>query len=159
MRGRVWLVVAPETETRIAIARIVSARLSAVPGLTSLAVIGSTALGTATPESDVDMVGTYDEALDRAEWAAACDEVGRDPDRFAHATAPGAITEALRVDGVPVHVMLGPDEVLADFVRRAPSFSETQREHSRSYGEAIVLHDPKELWPAVKRAALRRLDQ
>jgi hypothetical protein len=142
-----------EVEKRKQIAKRITIPLVQVPGITSLAVIGSVAMGTAGPESDIDVVGTYDSGLDPDALESAFDAIGRDPKMVAISSDPQGFTAALRVDGVSVHVMLGPEGYLLGCRERVSQASHDQYELAfASYGEALVLHDPKELWPGVKAA-------
>jgi len=145
---------------RVRVAETVGERLREVPGLTSLAVIGSTALGTATADSDVDMIGTIDDDFDSARWEAECQGIGNDPGMTATTTDPASFTAALRVRGVPVHVMLGPERCLISMAEEAATYDPRRLAHALPYGDAHALHDPKALWPrvrdAVKEAVGRR---
>ncbi|MBM4050159.1 MAG: hypothetical protein FJ279_34115 [Planctomycetes bacterium] len=132
--------------------RIVEA-LRQVPGLTSLGAIGSVAMGTAGAVSDLDMVGTYGPGFHLSAFEAACDSIGRDPDAVAHSADPETLIAALRVEGVSVSVILGPESHLLDTARRVLQAPREDYDLKfASYGHAAVLYDPKNLWPGVKAA-------
>jgi hypothetical protein len=142
-----------EVQKRKQIAKRITIPLTQVPGITSLAVIGSVAMGTAGPESDIDVMGTYDSRLDSDALENTFDVIGRDPKMVAISSDPQGLTVALRVDGVSVHVMLGPESYLLGCTERVSQASYEQYDLKfASYGKALVLHDPKGLWPGVKAA-------
>lgn len=142
-----------EVQKRKRIAKRITISLAQVSGITSLAVIGSVAMGTAGPESDIDVVGTYDSELDQSALEGTFDVIGRDLKMVAVSSDPQGLTAALRVDDVSIHVMLGPESYLLGCTERVAQASREQYELAfASYGEAVVLHDPKGLWSGVKAA-------
>lgn len=138
---------------RLEIARRVAARLASVQGLTSVAVFGSVATGEADEHSDLDLAATYGDKFDRAAFDAACDAIGRDRDCLTSSSDPVCSMTALRVDGVAIGLMLGPESHLRRTVELvAAADVQRYRQVFRSQAVAIVLHDPGSLWPDVTRA-------
>jgi len=66
---------------------------------------------------------------------------------------PWTLIAALRVEGVSVSVILGPESHLLDTARRVLQAPREDYDLKfASYGHAAVLYDPKNLWPGVKAA-------
>lgn len=135
------------------IAQEIAGRLMAVPGITSIAVIGSVATGESRDDSDIDLLATYCGTFDREAFARVCDTIGRHPKGIATSNDPLVITTALLVEGVEVFPMLGPESYLSTIAQRVGSESEEHfRRCYRSYAMAIVLYDPQAIWPGVIHA-------
>jgi len=145
------------------IARRIAEKVAAVPGVTSVAIIGSVATGEAREDSDIDLAVTYRDRFDRRSFEAACDRLGRDPHGIAASSDPLVFIAALLVEGVRIGLVLGPESYLFGLARAAEAESlERYRLCLRSYAAAVVLYDPHALWPAVIRAvrdAGRRLGE
>lgn len=135
------------------IAQGISERLSPVPGISSIAVIGSVATGKANINSDIDLLVTYSAPIDRATLDHVFDTIGRHASGIATSDDIQIITTALRVDGIDIFPIIGPEAYLLNIARKVDSeSSERYQLCYYSYQSAIVLYDPHSIWPGVIQA-------
>lgn len=142
-----------QVQKRRQIAEGVAVRLSSVPGISSIAVIGSVATGTATADSDIDLLVTYSATLDHEALNRVFDAIGRHPRGIATSDDPQIITTALLVEGVEVFPMIGPELYLQKLASQVGAESKDIFQCCFvSYMSTIVLYDPQAIWPGVIQA-------
>lgn len=141
-----------ESSRRLRLAKHVAEKYKQITGIDSIAVGGSTALGSAYSQSDIDMWATYSELPSVEErqkiGCKLIEEYGDEPQ-------PKWVTQGqvdpFRIDGVDVGVMLGHNNDLLQVPDNREQVMGTPREVGISeYYDSVVLYDPKGLWRQVK---------
>lgn len=142
-------------------ARHVADRFVHEDDITSLAIFGSVATGQAGPDSDLDLCATYRETYDRGAFLEACKEVGLDPAAVTSSEQPDVSMTGLRVNGVHIGLMLGPEsELLSMADQAATAEREFFERQLYSFAVAEVLFDKAGIWDDVVqklRVAAQRL--
>ena len=150
----------PEVAHRRRAARHVADRLVQEDDITSLAIFGSVATDQAGPDSDLDLCGTYRGAYDKGAFLETCKEIGLDPAAVTGSAQPDISMTGLRVNGVHIGLMLGPESELLNMADQAATVErEVFEQQMYSFAVAEVLFDKAEIWDGViqkLRAAAQR---
>ena len=122
----------PHALKRINAAHDVAKIFAQVPGITSIAIIGSVATGAAHSDSDIDIVSTYLDPIDKQAFDAACEIAGRDPNGIVGSNDPLVSMTALSRENFQISFMLGPESHLNEMAHRA------KRETPERYRQCLL---------------------
>lgn len=141
-----------ESLKRLLLARRIADSYKQIRGISSVAVGGSTAIGSAYVGSDLDMWSTYSKLPDPQETQ----EITRKLlEKHNNEPQPNYVmhghVNAFRLDGIDVIIMLGDNDSLQQVPDKLDQLMGTPDEQFvAEYYYMVVLHDPKGVWKQIK---------
>jgi predicted nucleotidyltransferase len=141
-----------ESLRRLQIATCIAEEYKKINGIDSIAVEGSTALGTAYSESDIDMVVTYSESPNNEERQKAIRKI---VNQYGNEPQPGYVimgqADGFCINGIDVSIILGHNDYLLQYPNtRQKSMGTSNEIEIFGFQNNIVLYDPKAIWKHVK---------